>query len=240
MDALPVSLQPFGSLTESARNHQVELAILGGALSPHLLTYLPVRVQHGALSGILYVSPDYIGVPGEGGHFRTPLPAVSLQRIADHYGACLPTARMVDGIYHSETAVRIPFNGYSPTRGESRDSTRLWIASNVSIEKKLAGRSGLIAGHKKDVVVGPTQVSRPDKVAIFGAWGSDGKIIQGLNVKDHYLGYSDYSQCGRLIHPLVTIEGTDWPMEEVFRNPVYRELLTGEGPMPNMPRYKTT
>lgn len=239
MDNFPSCLQPFGSLSESARNLAVEAAIIQGELSPHLLTFLPVKIRHGSLTATIYVSPDYIGVMGSDGHFRTPLPAVSLQRIADHFGASLPTARMVDGIYHSDGAVRISFNGYSPTRGESRDSTRLWIASNVSIEKKLAGRTGLVAGHKKDVVVGPTQVARPDKVAIFGAWGSDGKIIQGLNVKDHYLGYSDYSQCGRLIYPVVTIDGSDWDMADVFRHPTYRELLTGEGPMPNMPRYKT-
>lgn len=235
---LPPPFDTYSNLREADRDKAIEQALCGGALSPHLLDFVPVVVRQQGLSATLYVSPDYIGATSQGVHFRTPLPAVSLQRIADVYGAVLPTARMVYGIYCAPNAIKVPFTGHSPQSGETRNSNRLWALSNNDIETKLDGRTGLIVGHKKDVVVGPTQMARPDKVAIFGAWGSDGKLIQDLNVTSHYLGYVDYSQCGRLVHPVVTIDGVDWAMGDVFRHPTYRVLLTGErGKLTDIPRY---
>jgi hypothetical protein len=238
MTTFPPELPDPKGLSETKRDLAVEQALVHGALAPHLLEYLPVAVWKDGVELTLFVSPDYIGA-GRGDQFlRTPLPAVSLQRVADAHGAVLPTARMVYLIYKSQTAVRIAFKGLSPQPGETRHSTRLWLESNAFVEARRAGRTGLLVGHKKDVVVGPTQMARPTKVAIFGAWGTDGKMIQDLNVTSHSLGYCDYSQCGRLVRPVVLLNGVEWDMADVFRHPTYRLLLTGEsGPLSGVPRY---
>lgn len=235
---LPSPLEAYSNLQEPARDSAIERFILNCGLAPHLLQWVPVEISRSGVSATIYVSPDYIGVTTPTGHFRTPLSAPALQRIADHYGAALPTARVVYALYYAPGAVRVAFVGQTPVHGETRACNRLWVSSNEGIETRRAGRTGLLVGHKKDIVVGPTQVSRPDRLAIFGAWGSDGKMIQGLNVTDHYIGYTDYSQCGRLVKPVVTLNGQDWDMAEVYKHPTYRDILTGEpGTLTGTPRY---
>jgi hypothetical protein len=96
-----------------------------------------------------------------------------------------------------------------------------------------------VTDHKKDVVVGPTQMANPEKVAIYGGWNSEGKRVQGLNVVSHSLTYCDYSQCGRLIRPVLVLEGVEWSFEDVYKHPSYRSLLVGaSSDITSVPRYK--
>ena len=241
--SFPENFPDIKGLREGERALAVERYLIGCGLPNHLLNYQPISLKSGRVTGTIYVSPDYIGVGPPDRFIRTPLPARSLQRVADAYGAVLPTARMVYAIHKAPGVLHVGFKGFSPAKGETRDSTRLWLASNADIEKGLSGLgpwdpNRVVTDHKKDVVVGPTQVSRPSKVAIFGGWYPDGDIVQELNVKNHVIEYCDYSQCGRLVKPEVLIGGTLWPMHEVFLHPTYRFLLTGEtGALTGQPRY---
>lgn len=239
MTPFPPGFPDITGLSENARDLKVETALVSGAMSSHLLVYVPVSFRKDGVDVTLQVSPDYIGIGVPGNFLRTPLPAKALQRVANAHGAVLPTARMVFLIYKALNAIRVGFKGFRPNVGESRNSTRLWVESNDNVEARRAGQQGLLAGHKKDVVVGPTQVHRPDRVAIFGAWDTSGKMIQGLNVTSHSVGYCDYSQCGRLIKPVVTLNGVLWSMDDVFNHPTFRNLLTGEsGTLNGTPRYQ--
>ena len=67
-----------------------------------------------------------------------------------------------------------------------------------AIEAQRTGRPGLIAGHKKDVVVTNRLVSRPDRVAIYGWHRRDGRPIQPLSLV-HEASYADYSHGIRFV-----------------------------------------
>src|SRR4030095_155104 len=117
------------------------------------------------------------GVGVESDWLRTPMWPTTAQRVADALGALLPTRRMVIAIYQTAT-VRVPFVPLRP-RGEAvRGSTALYIVHHAEIEHLLRGRNGLIAGQKKDVVVGVCAQNNPGRVVIYGGWYSHGTLVQ--------------------------------------------------------------
>jgi hypothetical protein len=131
---------------------------------------------------------DYAAIGVDDDFVRTPMSPITAQRLADQLGLVLPTKKLVDAIYSAATVKLAP----SPlTPGPQMMSNDYYRRHHEAIEKQRAGRVGLVAGHKKDVVVTNRLVSRPDRVAIYGWHAHDRRPIQPLSLV-HEASYADY------------------------------------------------
>jgi len=142
---------------------------------------------------------------------------------------------MVDDIYRAAT-VKLPPAPIPPSADMIKVET--WVQHQATIRKQRAEASattGLIAGHKKDVVVTNQMVAAPGKVAIYGWHRLDGSPIQPL-----YLGHTeswvDYSHGIRLIAREMKVNGKSTTVEDVLANAELSSLLSDEGAI-SSPRY---
>lgn len=219
--SIPPGVPVDGSQTIAQRDRAVLGAMLGGQLPPRLLQWQ--RVTYGLRIGgrevqcAIDVSPDWLGVGSDTFYLRTPLQPSAFQRVADAADAMICTKVAVLAIHDAQAPVRVGFAGMSPAEGESRNSLRLWLASNATLESVRRGAQGLTTDGKKDVIVGPTQARNPGKVCIFGAWRANGSQVQSLSTI-HSASYVDYSQCERLMRRTMLVDGAERSVEDVARD----------------------
>lgn len=173
---------------------------------------------------VYYVSPDYVSVGTNDDWARIDLTPMAAQKIADSLQCFLPTRKMVNDIYQSATVKLEPIPMYA-----FRDSTPTMYQHHLIIEGQRKGRSGLIAGIKKDVVISGrvTRDSKPGRVAIYGWHKLDGTPIQPLYT-GHVNWYVDYSHGIRLVYRKIKVEGTWMDYVDVLKHPVYKRLLCNE------------
>lgn len=133
------------------------------------------------------VSPDYYEIDG----VRTPVSGVDARRIAEENNAILPTKEMVDAIYaHADVRLR----AITMPPGPQMSSRSYYVTHDRLIDEELNGRTGLIAGHKKDII----QPQKNGRVTIYGWHGTSGNPIQPVSsVHGQY--YFDYSHGVRLV-----------------------------------------
>ncbi len=105
----------------------------------------------------------------------------------------LPTPAMVDAIWR---AADVKLQPKPLPAGSKMTSMEYFIRHDQIIDDQLSGRSGLIAGHKKDLIRVPAD-SR--NVGIYGWHRLNGVPIQPKNVRSHDRSYKDYSHGLRLI-----------------------------------------
>jgi hypothetical protein len=177
------------------------------------------------------VSPDYISIGNDQDFIRMPLSPLTYQKIANEYGCSLPTRKMVNQIWSAASVKLEP----SPN-GPPYDATMMGVAAaiknNAKIEKLRSAHplGKLVAGHKKDVVLTKELVTKKNKVAIYGWFYSNGKVIQNLNSQDHDASYSDYSHGGRLIYRKVFINDQECDLYDVMKDKTLSYLVSDEGP----------
>lgn len=203
-------------------------AILSGNMPSFLLRFHRVEVAvtdsstGRTIRGWYYVSPDYLSVGTDADWARVPLTPNASQRIADNLGCFLPTRKMVNDIYKTATARLEPI----PLMQHRDSSLSMWQHHQV-IEDQRQGKTGLIAGIKKDVVITARLAGKNDRVAIYGWHKPDGRPIQPLYT-GHVNWYVDYSHGTRLVYKKIWVEGTAMDFTEVFSHPLYRLLLCDE------------
>ena len=171
------------------------------------------------------VSSDVV----RGGGVRLPLWPSTAQRIADRFGAILPTERLSDVIWRAGT-VKLTPRPMTPTPTTSRESNAMLAAHEALVNAELAGRNGLIVGAKKDVIVGASVPRTPGKVFIYGWHQRDGHPIQPV-FGGHSSRYSDYSHAARLVSRTALLNGVPTPIEALFANPATAALLNKSGPL---------
>ncbi len=185
-------------------------------------------------SATVKVTPDYLCVGDDADPFRTPSKPATAQRIADAHGMLLPTRKLVDAIW-KEAAVKL---APRPIDNSAGTSTAAWVKHNQIIEDQLGGAHGeLTAGHKKDVVITNQLANNPGKVAIYGWHQANGQPIQPLSTV-HGDSYADYSHGIRLVAGTVTVDGEEYKLEDIYRDPVLSALVSDEGPL-KVTRYPT-
>ena len=131
---------------------------------------------------------------------------------------------MVDDIYNAATVKLEPVPMYA-----FRDSTPTMWQHHLIIEGQRKGRSGLIAGIKKDVVISGkiTRDGRADRVAIYGWHKLDGKPIQPLYT-GHIYWWVDYSQGIRLVYRNIKVDGKWMDYIDVLKDKSLQRLLCNE------------
>lgn len=186
------------------------------------------------------VMPDYLAIGSDEDFCRIPMDPKTVQRIADLFGASLPTRKLVDDIYdHAE--VKLGPVTYYPV-GDANERVAQFARHNRDIEalrKKQGGTLGqLTAGIKKDVIIS-NKIADPDRtrhVVIYGWHKLDGKAIQPLtNV--HIDTYVDYSHGVRLMNSEIMVDGVPMKMKEVLQDSVLHRLLSDEDGVMGRARY---
>ena len=177
------------------------------------------------------VMPDYLAIGSDEDFCRIPVAPKTAQKIADLFGASLPTRKLVDEIYE-HAALKLEPVAYYPV-GDANERVAQFIRHNRDIETQRRRQGGtlgqLTAGIKKDVVVS-NKLSDPERthhVTIYGWHKLDGKAIQPLtNV--HIDTYVDYSHGVRFINSEIMVDGVPMGMAEVLGDSVLYKLISDE------------
>jgi hypothetical protein len=203
--------------------------ILSGNTPDFIRHFVPIKTQMldslgQKITAIFYVSPDYLSIGTNADWARIPLTPMAAQQIADSFNCFLPTRKIVDLInQHAKVKLApIPLT-------EKRDSSITMWQHHQLIEAQRKGRSGLISGIKKDVVLSGkiTRAAKSNRVAIYGWHQLDGKPIQPLYT-GHVNWYVDYSHSIRLVYQTIWVNGQKMNYTEVLSHPVYQQLLCDE------------
>ncbi len=209
--------------------------ILDGNIPSFLKKFERIKISMNDKDGqqieaILFVSKDYLSIGTNADWARVPLMPKTAQKIADAFDCFLPTRKIVNDIYKNSSIKLDPF-----PLVKDRDSSATMLQHHQVIEKQRAGKSGLISGIKKDVVISGKlfQYPKNDRVAIYGWHKSDGNPIQPLYT-GHVDWYVDYSHGIRLIYRKIKIISSNnkyerWmDYEDVLKHPILKNLLCDE------------
>jgi hypothetical protein len=174
-----------------------------------------------------FVKPDFLCVGTNEDFIRVPMQPKTAQRIANRLGAFLSTPKISDDIYKIAD-IKLQTEPLT----ENREASATFFYHNDLIEKQRAGRIGLIAGHKKDVVLSSKimQCDRPDREALYGWHMLDGTPIQNVYV-GHVDWYVDYSHGIRLVRRDIWVDGIKMDYLDVFADKRLAPILTYEFPV---------
>jgi hypothetical protein len=232
---------PLGPDREEAIFQQLST----GNIPDFLRASRTIVLSASSISITVEVLPDVLCVGMDDDFVRVPMNPKTAQRVADLFGASLITQALSDAIWR-QADVRIDALRTTMPPCSEMTSTRWFVDQNDKVEHLRASRTGLIAGHKKDVVLANT-LSRPEfkdnRVAIYGWHKLTGAPIQSLNPMPtthltHEITYADYSHGIRLIAANVTINDDTVPFVDAAQNPLFAPLLNCGGVLTYL-RYPT-
>lgn len=190
---------------------------------------VPVRYTRAGRVIEVQVTSDVLAMGTLDAPLRIPTGAAAVQAFADHLGLRLITRLVSDAVWAAAVTRLAPHPmSFSRDGGRWMLSSASFIEHNQHVEEARKGRTGLIAGHKKDVVLCSALALRPNRVAIYGWHLLNGHTIQGLNAHRHEAGYCDYSHGGRLMGPTVELDGVAHDLDAVLADAKLAPLLTGE------------
>lgn len=224
------------AFTWQQRDSFVVKEILSGNMPSFLKKFRPVEVNvmdsasGKMIKATLYVAPDYLSVGTDADWARINITPYAAQKIADSFDCFLPTRKIVDAIYRSADVKLAPVPMYA-----LRDSTPTMYHHHLIIEGQRQGRTGLIAGIKKDVVISGniSRDARPDRVAIYGWHQLNGIPIQPLYT-GHIFWWVDYSQGIRLIYRKIKVfsngnsRGIWMDYTDILKDPRLQKLICDE------------
>lgn len=253
-DKVP-SDKPIGSFKEQflalPPGPQREALIYNAAIQQSKPNLVPVTIDGPNETKITYnVMPDFFMIDG----IRVTAAPATAQKIADHFGMMLPTAKMAKQIYQAADiktrAVPLSSSGYTDANGvhhSGADVVKDRIgASDAAIHyndltneaiaaSQKPDSNGLIAGHGKEII---QPLGSPKDVS-FGGWeGGDGKALQPYTVahKGGANSHTEYGLMTRLIDPNVTItdkngETVHTTFNTLSNNITYGKFLSDSGKM---------
>jgi hypothetical protein len=233
------------------REERIKSELLAGNVPSWFRQALAVPVSHEGHTGIFFALPDYLAVGDDEDFVRVPMNPLTAQAVADSVGCLLPTRAMVNSIW-AAALMKLTYKNLPPTA--EMTSTKWFSDHNVIVQVQLSGHSpgeGLVAGHKKDVVLckafendAPYPEGHGDRVAIYG-WckaihqDDSWEVIQELNPSSHNNRYADYSHGIRLICAQMLVDNEYRAVAEVLADPDLSGLLSDEGAL-SVSRYPGT
>jgi hypothetical protein len=210
-------------------------ALTSGALPHWLMRWVPVAYEARDGDGrtrsvVVRVLPDYLAVGDDGNYVRVPLFPTTAQRVADHYGAALPTPKLVRQV-RAAAAAKL-WAHPTGTRPKEAIETVAWASGTADEDLRSLGLAPgvLAAGHRKDIVVARALGAHPRSVLIYGWWSKGGGVIQGEPLfTGHSNAYEDYSHGVRLVDGTVDIDGAPHDYHQALASPLLAPLLSDEG-----------
>ncbi|MEM9800134.1 MAG: hypothetical protein AAGA20_07400 [Planctomycetota bacterium] len=173
------------------------------------------------------VLPDYLAIGSNDDFVRVPLTPMTASRIAEGHGFVLPTPKLVDAI-HAAAGLKLE----PQPLVENREAAPTFVLHDDLVRKQLGGRGGwfLVSGVKKDVVVTPSSIEQPGRVAIYGWHRPEGRPIQPLYL-GHSATYVDYSHGVLLVRSRARLDGDEVDLRDVLADESLSWIVSEEGPM---------
>lgn len=222
--------QVIDGLGLDARDERIVSEILEGNVPRWLRTLRPVPIERmgGEVGVKLWVAPDYLAVGSDSDYLLVPMAPGAAQRIADELEMSLPTPAMVDAIWR---AASIRLDPEPIPASPEMTTVPVFLRHSAAVRLQRDGwevGDGLVAGHKKDVVVTSELNERRGRVAIYGWHGPDGAPIQPLYL-GHVDTWVDYSHGIRLVSRVIEVDGGEMDLWDALRNPDLASLLSRDG-----------
>ena len=223
------------------REEDIYDALTTGSMVP--LTWVAVETEARGHKGTLQVTSDALKLGNHDDNVRATVTHPTAQRLADFFGAVLPTAKISD-LVHVAATVTLPAMPQSKwvEDGSMSLTYRMEEYSHL-IDNARGSQCGLIDTVGKDWVNTNRLVGRPDRSANYG-WHSSsalyqaatpegGKVWQPVGLA-HNLAHADYSQSVRLIKRTMVVDGSEMDIEDVARDPELCWLVSSEGVMQDL------
>ncbi len=177
---------------------------------------------------VYFVTSDVLSIGADDNFLRMPIsPGLALQ-LAESVDCLLPTTKIVRDIAQASQTRVVP----KPMTAARESLETFWEHQQLIDQqlKELERDRGprLVSGHKKDVVLTNRLKEKAHRVAIFGWFYPDGRLIQNLYVGhiDHYV---DYSHGIRLVAQSMLLDGRQVRMQDVLTDNDLCALLSDEG-----------
>ena len=225
-------MERIAPLSREERERAIFDELAAGNVPEFLRTFKQVPITAGEVKGTIEVAPDYLAVGSDADFVRVPMTPQTAQRLADLFGAVLPTRKVVDAI-DAVAEVRLAPQPLT----EDRESVAAFVLANEKIEAQRGKQplGALTTGGKKDIVISNRIYERPDRLVIYGWRRLDGQPIQPLtNV--HVDWYVDYSHGVRLVKDEIVIDGKRHKIADLLRDKARAAIVSDEGAM-ETPRY---
>lgn len=224
-------IQRFKALKPAAREAELVKAV--NAPSWVTVDVAPAKGAKGNAAkhtGSVRVSQDYVNVGESSDFVRMPMTPQTAQRIADKFDAVLPTKKLVDDVY---AAAAVKLKPSPMPNVKVADTPDRYLAHQKTIEAQRAaagGQGGLIAGIKKDIVIGNMLARAPAKVVIYGWHQPNGKAIQPES-SVHGNFYIDYSHGVRLVARQMMVDGQPKDIRDVLKDKELCWLVADQCPV---------
>lgn len=196
---------------------------------------------NGTTHSVIYeVMPDYLAIGSDDDFCRIPMGPITAQKIADAFGASMPTSKLVDNIYLNSIVKLAPIF-YTPI-GNENEKVEKFILHNSDIENARKANGGqlgqLIGGIKKDVIISNkiTDPNRTHHVVIYGWHQLNGEPIQPV-YNGHINTYVDYSHGIRLINSKILIDSVITDYKTILKDDVLYKILSNENAPMEQPTY---
>jgi len=186
------------------------------------------------------VMPDYLSIGSNEDFCRIPMGPITAQKLADLFGAVMPTPKLVDDIY-PHAVVKLEPVTYPPVGDESTRVPK-FVEHNSAIEAQRIAAGGILGqltgGTKKDVVLSNKIVdpTKPNHVVIYGWHQLNGTPIQPVT-NIHINSYVDYSHGIRLLNAEILVDGAIKNIKTILADPVLYKMLSNETGAMTQPTY---
>ena len=225
------------------REMEIFKALSAGNLPDFLRGQILITVEEkdalGNLHQLTYsVTPDYLAIGSNSDYCRIPMNPHTAQRLATIFGTSLITAKISDEI-NQRANIRLQPFFYKPV-GRENESVKKFVLHHNQIETQKANWSGknghLISGIKKDVILSTQIKDKRDRVVIYGWHKVSGEPIQPV-YSGHVDWYVDYSHGIRLMNDQVILDGAEFSITEILKDPVLFKLISNEDKPMEQPFY---
>ena len=196
---------------------------------------------NGVNHSVIYeVMPDYLAIGSNEDFCRIPMGPITAQKLADLFGAAMPTSKLVDNIYVNCVTKLAP-QFYTPV-GNENELVAKFVLHNNDIEEQRISKGGelgqLTGGIKKDVILSNKIVdpTRTHHVVIYGWHQLNGLPIQPI-YNGHINTYVDYSHGIRFINSELLVDSVVVNYKNILTDGVLYKILSNETGAMERPSY---
>jgi hypothetical protein len=218
---LKAVLEKFPANHSREREDLIVQAVARGALDPPEWT--TVTSNYKGRRAQIQVTTDALTILG----VRFDVTAEGAQRIADQLHAILPTPRILQLVWE-QAPVRIEPCTLPPD--EKMASTARMIQHSDCVDRRIGGRTGMVANEGKHWVLSNRIAGKDNLAANYGWFMRGRRPVQTVGTR-HDTAHTDYSQILRLVKPIINVDGREIDIRHVGRSPELWGLVSDEGPL---------
>ncbi len=238
-------MNSISMLSFQEREERILTEITSGNIPNFLKNLIEIKSNfadaNGTIHSVIYeVMPDYLAIGSDDDFCRIPMGPITAQKIADIFGAAMPTSKLVDNIY-TNSKVKLAPKFYTPV-GNENEKVAKFVLHNDDIEISRVANGGnlgeLTGGIKKDVIISNkiTDPARTHHVVIYGWHQLNGNPIQPI-YNGHINTYVDYSHGVRLLNSQILIDSVVSDYKTILTDDVLYKILSNENGVMERPSY---